>query len=323
MTPFPINLPEPSLVVLIGASGSGKSTFAAKHFRPTEVISSDRCRGMVCDDENEQGVNPQAFAVVHAIIRARLALGKLAVIDATNVQAESRASLVDLAHEADLFAVAVVLDVSVRTCEDRNAARSDRQFGRHVIRGHADQLRRSIRNLRREGFKQTWILREDLIDAVEFHRKPLWTDRRVELGPFDIVGDVHGCMDELRELIAKLGYIPGDDGLPTHPDGRRLAFVGDLVDRGPDAVGVLELVRKMVAAGTALCVPGNHDEKLLKSSGARMSAWPTAWPRLWPRSRRCPMTTAPGSRLTRGRSSIGWCHTTFSMAATSSWPMPG
>ncbi|WP_435018835.1 polynucleotide kinase-phosphatase [Tundrisphaera sp. TA3] len=264
MTPFHINLPDPSLVVLVGASGSGKSTFAARHFRPTEVISSDRCRGMVCDDENEQGVNEQAFSVVHAIARARLALGKLAVIDATNVQESARASLIELAHQADLFAVAVVLDVSVRTCEDRNAARADRQFGRHLIRGHADQLRRSLRNLRREGFKQSWILREDLIDAVEFHRRPLWTDRRGEMGPFDIVGDVHGCMDELRELMARLGYVPDADGLPAHPEGRRLIFVGDLVDRGPDSVGVLELARRMVAAGTALCVPGNHDEKLLK-----------------------------------------------------------
>lgn len=264
MNPYHINLPDPSLVVLVGASGAGKSTFAARHFRPTEVISSDRCRGMVCDDENEQGVNEQAFSVVHAIARARLSLGKLAVIDATNVQPEARAPLIELAHAADLFAVAIVLDVDTRTCEDRNAARPDRQFGRHVIRGHAEQLRRSLRNLRREGFKQVWALREREIDAVAIHRKPLWTDRRDELGPFDIIGDVHGCMDELRELLVRLGYAPDAEGIPTHPEGRRLIFVGDLVDRGPDAVGVLDLVRRMVEKGTALCVPGNHDEKLLK-----------------------------------------------------------
>jgi protein phosphatase len=259
-----LKLPEPSMVALVGPSGSGKSTFAARHFRPTEVVSSDRCRGLVCDDETEQGVNDQAFAVVHAIARARLALGKLVVVDATNVQPEARRPLVELAREADLFAVAIVLDVPTRVCEDRNAGRADRQFGRHVVRGQAEILRRSLRDLRREGFKQVWTLGPDEIDGAEVRRVPLWTDRRSESGPFDIVGDVHGCADELRELLGRLGYSEGLDGLPTHPDGRRLVFLGDLIDRGPDPLGVLDLVRRLVTSGRAFCVAGNHDEKLLK-----------------------------------------------------------
>ena len=262
--PTVIKLPEPSLVALVGTSGSGKTTFAARHFRPTEVVSSDRCRGVVCDDEAEQGVNDQAFAVVHAIARARLSLRKLVVVDATNVQPESRKPLVDLATEADLFPVAIVLDVPTRLCEDRNALRPDRQFGPHVVRGQSGSLRRSLKGLKREGFKQVWILGPDEVEGVTIRRTPLWTDRRLESGPFDIVGDVHGCLDELRDLLANLGYASDDDGLPIHPEGRRLIFLGDLVDRGPDPLGVLDLVRRLVGSGRSFCVAGNHDEKLLK-----------------------------------------------------------
>ena len=266
--PFPIKLPDPALVMLMGVSGSGKSTFAARHFRPTEVVSSDHCRGLVCDDPTDQTVHKQAFAVVHAIVRARLELGKLVVVDATHVQPEARAPLVELARAADLFAVAVVLDVPLRTCEDRNAARPDRNFGPHVARNQHVALRRSIHALRKEGFKQVWVLKPDEVARAEVRRVPLWTDRRLESGPFDVVGDVHGCLAELRELLDRLGYAPDDPADPgsliSHPEGRRLIFVGDLVDRGPDSVGVLDLVRRLVSAGRAFCVAGNHDEKLLR-----------------------------------------------------------
>ncbi len=265
---FHLKLPEPSLIALVGVSGAGKSSFAARHFRPTEVVSSDHCRALVGDDPNDQGVGAQAFAVVHAIVRARLELGKLVVVDATHVQPESRAPLIELARAADLFAVAVVLDVPLRTCEDRNAARPDRQFGGHVARNQHTSLRRSLRGLKAEGFKQVWVLKPHEIEQTEVQRVPLWTDRRREAGPFDIVGDVHGCGDELRTLLAKLGYVAADPldpaSLPVHPDGRRLIFLGDLVDRGPDSVGVVDLVRRLVGAGRAFCVAGNHDEKFLR-----------------------------------------------------------
>ncbi len=265
---FHLNLPAPALIALVGVSGAGKSSFAARHFRPTEVVSSDHCRGLVCDDPNEQGVNAEAFAVVHAIVRARLALGKLVVVDATHVQPEARAPLVELARAADLFAVAVVLDIPMRTCEDRNAARPDRQFGPHVVRNQHVSLRRSLRGLKQEGFKQVWVLRPDQIAHAEVHRVPLWTDRRHETGPFDIIGDVHGCGAELRALLTQLGYVPADpldpESLPVHPEGRRLIFLGDLVDRGPDSVGVVNLVRRLIAEQRAFCVAGNHDEKFLK-----------------------------------------------------------
>src|SRR6202008_1792351 len=94
-----ITIPKLSLVVLIGPSGSGKSTFARKHFLPTEVLSSDACRGMVSDDENDQTATTDAFEVLHFVAGKRLALGRLTVIDATNVQPEARKPLVHLARQ--------------------------------------------------------------------------------------------------------------------------------------------------------------------------------------------------------------------------------
>ena len=119
-----IDVPSPSLVVLIGASGAGKSSFAAKHFKPTEVLSSDFCRGLVSDDENDQAATKDAFAVLHFIAARRLAAGRLTVVDATNVQRESRKPLVALAREHDLFPVAIVLDLPEAVCQERNRGRA-------------------------------------------------------------------------------------------------------------------------------------------------------------------------------------------------------
>ncbi len=257
-----ITIPELCLVVLVGASGAGKSTFARRHFKPTEVISSDFCRGLVSDDENDQAATVDAFAVLHFVAEKRLAAGKLTVVDATNVQRESRAPLVALAKRHHVLPVAIVLDVPPTVCQQRNEGRADRAFGAHVVRQHAQQLRRSLGGLQREGFRQVWVLSslED-VEAATVARQRLWTDRRDEHGPFDVVGDIHGCRSELEALLRKLGY---DLEARRHPEGRKVVFLGDLVDRGPDVPGVLRLAMDMVEAGSAICVPGNHEVKLLR-----------------------------------------------------------
>ena len=262
-----IELPELCLVALVGTTGSGKSSFAAKHFAPTEVLSSDFCRGLVADDENDQSATEAAFEVLHFVAGKRLAAGRIVVVDATNVQPEARKSLVALAKQHHVFAVAIVLDVPEAVCAERNAARPDRSFGPHVLRNQRFQLRRSLGNLRREGFHRNWVLHGvDEIDAAIIERVPLWTDRRADHGPFDVIGDVHGCYDELVELLDQLGYEVEPDGTDaTHPDGRRALFVGDLVDRGPATPAVLRLVMGMAGAGHALVVPGNHENKLARA----------------------------------------------------------
>ena len=267
-------VPELSLVVLIGVSGSGKSTFGRAHFRPTEVVSSDFCRGIVADDENDQSATPQAFALLEYIVGLRLAAGRLTVVDATNVQPDARKKLVAVAREHDVLPVAIVLDLPERLCSERNAGRPERDFGEHVIRRQRDQLRRGLKGLQREGFRTVHVLRtpDEVSDAV-VTRTRLYNDLRTETGPFDVIGDIHGCRAELETLLADLGYavIRDEDGRATgaHHDERRAMFVGDLVDRGPDTPGVLRLVMGMVAAGDALCVPGNHENKLLRALRGR------------------------------------------------------
>ena len=161
-------IPELSFVVLIGVSGSGKSTFARKHFKPTEILSSDYCRGLVSDDENSQAATKEAFELLHFIARKRLAAGKLTVVDATNVQPESRKPLVEIAREFHCLPVAFVLDVPERVAHDRNKTRADRAFGPHVIRQQAQQLHRSLRGLEREGFRHVHVLKSlEEIEAAQ------------------------------------------------------------------------------------------------------------------------------------------------------------
>ncbi len=263
-----IVIPELALVVLVGPSGSGKSSFARRHFAPTEVLSSDTCRGFVSDDENDQSATKAAFEVLHFIAGKRLASRRLTVVDATSVKPEDRRPLVELARTHDVLPVAIVLDMPPRICLERNDERADRTFGPHVVRQQSQLLRRSLRGLKREGFRNITVLTSpEQVDSVTIERQRLWTDRRDEHGPFDIIGDVHGCFDELAELLGRLGYdVDASPAAPyaRHPHGRRAVFLGDLVDRGPNSPAVLRLVMSMVAAGSALCVPGNHDIKLLK-----------------------------------------------------------
>ncbi|MCR9152495.1 MAG: polynucleotide kinase-phosphatase [Bacteroidetes bacterium] len=274
-----IKVPELSLVLLIGASGSGKSTFAKTHFGNYEVVSSDVCRGIISNDENNQFATNDAFDLLNFIIGKRLKNGHLTVVDATNVQAESRKGLIELARQYHALPVAIVLDLPQRVCEDRNANRQDRNFGDHVIRQQKQQLKRSIKGLKREGFRKIYVLKseEEVNSVSSIIREKLYNDKRELQGPFDIIGDIHGCYEETIALLKKLGYIISsveNDGRNygleiKHPENRQVIFLGDLVDRGPNSPAVLKLVMSMVRSGSALCVPGNHDVKLQKKLNGR------------------------------------------------------
>ncbi|GAB2869078.1 polynucleotide kinase-phosphatase [Hymenobacter ruber] len=310
-----LKVPELSLIILIGSTGAGKSTFARRLFKPTEIVSSDACRGLVADDENDQSASKDAFELLYYLVAKRLKRGLLTVVDATNVQEEGRKPLVALARQYHVLPVAIVLDVPDAVAQERNAQRPDRRhLGRHVIASHRQQLRRSLRNLKQEGFRHIHHLRNvGEIDAIQsITRDRLYNNRQEETGPFDIIGDVHGCYEELRALLEKLGYqiteepitdvrdlgvrvvapLVGRDATLRvsslndaetndssgadaemrsvaslqSADGahRKAIFLGDLVDRGPASPQVLRLVMSMVRDGSALCVPGNHDIKLLR-----------------------------------------------------------
>ncbi|WP_112135791.1 polynucleotide kinase-phosphatase [Glycomyces dulcitolivorans] len=270
-----IAVPELSLVVLVGVSGSGKSTFAATHFKPTQVISSDYCRGLVADDETDQAATAEAFKLLHHIVGTRLRLGLLTVVDATNVHERARTELVDLARSHHVLVDAIVLDVEPALAVERNLARPDRDFGEAVVRRHHRDLKRSLKHLSKEGFRRVHRLTgAEAVAAARVVTEKSWNDRKDETGPFDLIGDVHGCRAELEVLLGELGWAVERDDRgravgAAHPEGRKAVFVGDLVDRGPDTPGVLRLVMGMVRAGNALCVQGNHEHKLVRALNGR------------------------------------------------------
>jgi len=165
-----IEIPDPSLVLLIGSSGAGKSTFAARHFSPTEVVSSDRCRAMICDDESDQRINAQAFSLLHHITRLRLAERRLTVIDATNLQFRARRPLLRMARAYHLPIIAIVFNVSPATCLAHNQARPQRMVTEQVIHQHADQLTAASARLEKEGYERIYLLDEMTIKNVRIER---------------------------------------------------------------------------------------------------------------------------------------------------------
>ena len=163
-----LTVPAPALVCLVGASGSGKSSFARRHFGRYEVLSSDTCRGMVSDDENDQDATAAAFDVLHHIAGKRLERGRLTLVDATSVEPSARRPLLELARAHSVPAVAVVLDLPLAVCLARNAVRPDRTLPVAVLERQVDELHRSLGQLAGEGFAPVHVLRseQEVADAV-------------------------------------------------------------------------------------------------------------------------------------------------------------
>jgi protein phosphatase len=250
-----IELPTPALIALCGSAASGKSTWARARFADTEIVSSDNLRAAMTDDPSDQSIHDEVFDVLQRIVDVRLRKLRLCVVDATNLHPHARAPLLRLAAQHRVPAVLVRFAVPLET---RIAWDADRRHpvGPAVLRQHEDDERRLDALLPGEGWDHIVRLDVHSLDAP-VKRQPLPPHRFEERGPFDVIGDVHGCLDELRDLLRRLGYEGG-----RHPGGRRPVFVGDLVDRGPASVPVLAELLPWLADGRALWAPGNHDDKL-------------------------------------------------------------
>jgi predicted kinase len=169
-----ISIPELSFVLLIGPSGCGKSTFARRHFRATEILSSDVYRGLVSDDENDQTATEDAFEALYVVARKRLARGRLTVLDATNVKSESRKKAVALAREYERLPIAIVFDLPEQLCRERNAARLDRDCGPYVVDTQRQQMLRGMKDLEKEGFRRIYRLTSvEELDTAAVVREPL------------------------------------------------------------------------------------------------------------------------------------------------------
>ncbi len=229
-----LEIPALCLVLLIGVPDDLRADFARRHFAPEEVQTS------------LEGASE------------RLSRGLLTVLDAPHLRALERAGAAQLARDQNVQAVALVLDPPLTS--------SDMQTRQDVADLHRELGGHDSPGLRVEGFRAAHRLRSRAeLDSVQLRRVPLKPDRRGLHGPFDLIGDVHGCLTELLSLLSGLGYTVSGALEVTAPAGRTAAFLGDLGDRGPDTPGVLRLVMGMVQSGTALCVQGNHDAKLLRA----------------------------------------------------------
>jgi predicted kinase len=270
----PLRLPAPSLVLLVGPAGVGKSTFARRVFPETTIVSSDRCRAWLTDDEDDQSATADAFALLHAIVEKRLERNRLTVVDATNLEPEARRPLLALAARHHLLAVAILFGVEPEALAAQNARRAAgggrRAIPADVQDAHLRRLDDVRGQLAFEGYARRFVFDSPAeAAAATIVLEPLPCDRCDATGPFDLIGDVHGCLEPLLRLLAALGYSvaggpPGGAWRITAPPNRRAVFLGDLVDRGPAVPEVTALVRSMVEGGQALAVAGNHDVELVR-----------------------------------------------------------
>ena len=180
-SPLTVRLPEPCLVVLVGAAGSGKSTLAARWFAPDEILSSDAYRGLVAGDEADQRVTGVAFRLLHRDLHRRLAAGLTTVVDATNVTAFARRSLTRIAARQGVPAVAIVLDLPAELVLARNEARGRRIVPEAAVRRQLADLEKSTspETATREGFGAWRVIQTAAeLDRLKVHRAGTRVDLR-------------------------------------------------------------------------------------------------------------------------------------------------
>lgn len=243
-----IDIPELSLVLLAGDKRSKKSAFIKRHFSLDEVLYLNAKEAK--KDEEE--------LLLYETIKERLKDAKLTVMDIDEIKEQHKKNIIELAKKYHFFPVIIVF------CSE------DDSFTHKHFEKKREELKLSLKE---EGFRYVYVLMSGA-EAIEAKviRSKLYNNKKDIPGPFDIIGDVHGCYDELLELLKKLGYQIDEKGYRAeHPKGRIVVFVGDLVDRGPKSMEVLRLAMNMVSLGNAYSVLGNHDGKLLrKLNGANV-----------------------------------------------------
>lgn len=277
-----ITIPSSGIVLLIGASNSGKTTLLNNWIReetilPSEVISSDDYRLVVGDtnfiewtgrpkDEADSlydqyyTISKEAFHMMDNVIEARCRLNKLTFIDATHLFSDDRKKYIALARKHHVPIVAVVLDIPQETLLERDEQR-EQPRGKKKVKQQYQNLKREKRSIKKEGFKSIYSINaEEEIGLVRMDH-PLLVD--VEYG-IDLIGDIHGCYDEFIALLKKLGYKESDDALYIHPKGRKFMSVGDVMSRGPESLKTMLFFQRHVEQGLAYMTDSNHGWKIAR-----------------------------------------------------------
>lgn len=265
-----ITIPSIGLVLMVGASGSGKSRLAARRFHPSEIVELDRCREIVSGDRNDQSATDDAAAVAAEIIERRLRRRLLTVVDATNVRSEDRRRWTSIAARTHSLVTAIVLDPGMGFCQKSAEARDGERYNPRSVAQHYSLLSRDRRKLSKsDGVRNvTTLSSPEEIEAATIRRRDTYNDKRSVTGPFDIIGDVHGMTDELETLLEKLGWSvvwtgEGEERMSvlSHREDRRLVFLGDMTDRGPRSRDALLIMEAAVSSGQGFAVASNHDDR--------------------------------------------------------------
>lgn len=260
-----LEIPEFALVILIGPPGSGKSALAQQFFKPAEIISEASCRKLLEADEEpddpydpvDPGLLNDTYELMRAMAAARLKRRLLTVLDGRHAHPRWRQPLMRLAREYFVSPIGIALDLPFEWCAAQTSS-----LRPHELAEAYSSYRHYAKQLPKEGFQPLYLLKTpQQLQELEIIRTPLENNYRHQSGPFDLIGDVHGCCDELEALLLKLGYQQEAPLLYRPPAGRKAIFVGDLIDRGPRNLDTLNLAMKMQAQGYAYCAPGNHEAR--------------------------------------------------------------
>ncbi|WP_079508747.1 polynucleotide kinase-phosphatase [Mesobacillus jeotgali] len=277
-----IALPHTGIVLLVGPSNSGKTTLLKRwqeqgKIAPSEVVSSDQFRELVSDKEfvdwrnipKEEAdilfdeysiISKEAFEMMDSLIRTRCRLNKLTLVDATHLQPDDRKRYIAMARESHVPIVSIVLDVPEKVLLERDEQRANPRSKRRIKQQY-QVFTREKRFMKKEGIRSIYFVKE--VDEIELTRRSHPLELEVGAG-IDIIGDIHGCYDEMIELLEKLGYKKDNEDLYLHPEGRRFLSIGDVMSRGPQSLRSMIFFYRHVEKGLAYMIDSNHGWKIAR-----------------------------------------------------------
>jgi polynucleotide kinase-phosphatase len=276
-------LPYAGIVLLVGPSNSGKSTLlkrllANEQLLSSEVVSSDDFRVLVSDiefidwkqrptDEADalydqyQKISEEAFALMDSLVETRCKLNKLTIVDATHLHPDDRKRYISIARNNHVPIVAIILDVDQDILLERDELR-DNPRGKRRIKQQYQVFKREKRFIKKEGYHATYFVQNtDEIELKRHHKNPIEID--VDKG-IDIIGDIHGCFDEMIEILEKLGYEQNHENYYIHPEGRKFLSLGDVMSRGPKSLESMQFFLRHVNNGLAYMIDSNHGWKIAR-----------------------------------------------------------